>query len=155
MEGLGPVLDALAAPGGVEVIGTDPADAQTVKLLSNLLWFGQVIAVTEALLLGRAMGLEPATLRALLATRAGSSVVLERDYEAVLRGDYMASFSLDRVIEQLATASALATELHVPFELSTLVEKTHRAAREAFGPIAGELLAARLLEERDGRALRA
>src|SRR6478736_448017 len=87
-----PLLELVAAPGGVDVIGTDPAEAQTVKLLSNLLWFGQVVAVTEAMLLGRATGIDPARLRELLAARAGASLLLERDYGTVLRGDYMCSF---------------------------------------------------------------
>lgn len=144
------LLDALSAPGGVEVIGEEPADAQTVKLLSNLLWFGQVIAVTEAMLLGRAAGLDPGRLRQLLASRSGSSVLLERDFDAVLEGDYMPAFGIDRVTEQLATLSSLARDLSVPFELSSLVERTHREALTAFGPVDGELLAARLLEERSG-----
>lgn len=153
VERLRPVLAMLAADDGIEHIGEDPAHAQTVKLLSNLLWFGQVVAVTEAMLLGGALGMEPHALRALLAERAGGSVLLERDYEAVLRGDWMPSFGIDRVVDQLATARSIAQEHAVPFALSALVERTHREALAAFGPIGGELLAARLLEEQAGRRL--
>ncbi|MBW9094507.1 NAD(P)-dependent oxidoreductase [Microbacterium jejuense] len=148
-----PPLELLAAPGGVDVIGTDPAEAQTVKLLSNLLWFGQVVAVTEAMLLGRATGIEPARLQELLAARAGSSVMLERDYGAVLRGDYMGAFGIDRVVEQIATMRAMAADFAVPFELSSVVARVHEEALAAYGPVAGELLAAKLLEERSGRPL--
>jgi 3-hydroxyisobutyrate dehydrogenase len=42
----------------------------------------------------------------------------------------------------------------VPFELSSTVARLHREALERFGAIDGELLAARLLEERAGRTLR-
>ncbi|WP_374450926.1 NAD-binding protein [Microbacterium jejuense] len=135
------------------MIGTDPAEAQTVKLLSNLLWFGQVVAVTEAMLLGRATGIEPARLQELLAARAGSSVMLERDYGAVLRGDYMGAFGIDRVVEQIATMRAMAADFAVPFELSSVVARVHEEALAAYGPVAGELLAAKLLEERSGRPL--
>ena len=148
-----PLLKLLSAEGGVEHIGEIAAHAQVVKLLSNLLWFGQVVAVTEAMLLGRAAGLYPSDLQRMLAARAGGSVMLERDYAAVLRGDYMPSFGIDRVTEQLAVARALADEHAVPFELSSVVERTHRAALDAFGPVGGELLAARLLEQRAGRPL--
>jgi 3-hydroxyisobutyrate dehydrogenase-like beta-hydroxyacid dehydrogenase len=153
VQRVGPLLECLSAPGGADVIGGDPAEAQVVKLLSNLLWFGQVIAVTEAMLLGRAAGIDAASLRGMLAERSGSSVLLVRDYDAVLRGDYLASFGIDRVVEQLATLTSLAAELSVPFELSRLVEGTHRAALAAFGSVPGELLAARLLEERAGFSL--
>jgi 3-hydroxyisobutyrate dehydrogenase-like beta-hydroxyacid dehydrogenase len=153
VERVTPLLELLAAPGGVDVIGTDPAEAQTVKLLSNLLWFGQVVAVTEAMLLGRATGIDPSRLRELLAARAGASRLLERDYDAVLRSDYLGSFGIDRVVEQLSTLSAMAADLAVPFELSSLVARVHEEALAAYGPVAGEMLAARLLEERSGRPL--
>lgn len=153
VERVTPMLELVASPGGVDVIGTDPAEAQTVKLLSNLLWFGQVVAVTEAMLLGRATGIEPGRLRELLAVRAGSSVVLERDYGTVLRGDYMGAFGLDRVVEQLTTVREMAAELSVPFELSSLVARVHEQALTTYGTVAGEMLAAKLLEERSGSPL--
>lgn len=148
-----PVLRWLSAPGGVDVIGEDPAEAQTVKLLSNLLWFGQVVAVTEVMLLGRALGSDPRQLLQWLGSRAGASAMLDRDYDAVLRGDYMASFGLDRVVEQLTTLISLAEDLSVPFALSTHVARVHQAALDAYGPVAGELLAAKFLEEQGGRDL--
>jgi 3-hydroxyisobutyrate dehydrogenase-like beta-hydroxyacid dehydrogenase len=153
VERVTPLLELVATPGGVEVIGTDPAEAQTVKLLSNLLWFGQVVAVTEAMLLGRAAGIEPARLRELLAARSGSGRLLERDYATVLRGDYMGAFGIDRVVEQLATVRDMAAELAVPFELSSLVARVHEDALATYGPVAGEMLAAKLLEERSGDPL--
>jgi len=153
VERIMPLLELLAAPGGVDVIGADPAEAQTVKLLSNLLWFGQVVAVTETMLLGRATGIDPARLHELLAARSGSSLLLDRDYGAVLRGDYMGAFGIDRVVEQLTTVRAMAADLAVPFELSSLVARVHEDTLAAYGPVAGELLAAKLLEERSGRPL--
>ena len=125
-----------------------------MKLLSNVLWFGQVVAVTEAMLLGRALGLDPVRLRGMLAERAGGSILLERDYAAVLQGQYMPSFGIDRVVEQLNTARVLAEAHRVPFELTALVERIHRQTLQRYGPIEGELLAARLLEERSGSMLR-
>ena len=49
---------------------------------------------------------------------------------------------------------ALADELAVPFELSTAVERSYRAALERYGAVDGELLAVALLEERAGVRLR-
>lgn len=153
VRSIAPLLEVLSAEGGVEVVSENPMDAQTVKLLSNVLWFVQVVAVTEAMLLGVSTGLDPTRLRDLLATRSGTSPVLEENYGSVLRGDYMASFGIDRVTEQLSTATSLAAEMEVPFELCSLVEGVHRAALAKFGPVAGELLAARLVEERAGLPL--
>ncbi|MCS5723703.1 NAD(P)-dependent oxidoreductase [Herbiconiux sp. CPCC 203407] len=157
-----PLLEALCGGvgggvggvGRITVAGDRIGDACTVKLLANLLWFGQVAAVTEAMLLGASLGLEPARLHRMLADGPGASTMLSRDYPAVLRGDWMPAFGLDRVVEELDTLSSLAAETGVPFELSEQVAELHRQALERFGPADGELLVARLLEERAGTPLR-
>lgn len=145
-----PLLELL---GTVEVIGPDPGDGQTAKLLANLLWFGQVVAVTEALLLGQSLGLDLRALRTTLAAGAGGSVFIDEYLDSLLDGDYLESFGLDRVVEELDTLASLARQEGVPFELSELVARLHREALERFGAVDGELLAAKLLEERAGRTL--
>ena len=147
-----PILDVL---GTHEVIGPDVGDGYNAKLLANLLWFGQVVAVTEALLLGQSLGLDLGVLRRTLAASAGGSVFIDEYLDRLLAGDYAETFGLDRVVEELDTLASLATEQGVPFELSTLVARLHSEALERFGAIDGELLAAKLLEERAGRELRA
>jgi 3-hydroxyisobutyrate dehydrogenase-like beta-hydroxyacid dehydrogenase len=146
-----PVLDAL---GTHEVIGTDPGDGHIAKLLANLLWFGQVVAVTEALLLGQSVGLEPARLRVTLAASAGGSVFIDEYLDRLLDGDYLETFGLDRAVEELDTLASLARQEGVPFELSELVARLNGEALARFGAVDGELLAAKLLEERAGRTLR-
>lgn len=147
-----PVLDAL---GVVEHVGDQIADGYAAKLLANLLWFGQVVAVSEALLLGKSLGLAPATLRATLATSAGGSVFIDEYLDSLLAGDYLESFGIDRVVEELEILASIAGEKGVPFELSGVVTRLHRQALERFGAVRGELLAAKLLEERAGTTLRA
>ncbi|HWH27259.1 MAG TPA: NAD(P)-binding domain-containing protein [Pseudolysinimonas sp.] len=150
-----PVLEALARDSAtrIHLLGEDVAHAHTAKLLANLLWFGQVVAVTEALLLGQARGLNPATLRELLAESAGASSFLENDASALLVGDDYATFGIDRVLEQLQILGELSAETRTPFELSAAVTRVYADTVDSFGPVAGELLAARLLEERAGRRL--
>jgi 3-hydroxyisobutyrate dehydrogenase len=147
-----PVLEAL---GTVDHIGESITAGYTAKLLANLLWFGQVVAVTEALLLGQALGVSPATLRRTLASSAGGSVFIDEYLDRLLDGDYLATFGLDRCVEELDSLAALALTEGVPFELSNTVARLHREALARFGAVDGELLAAKLLEERAGRDLRA
>ena len=146
-------LPLLHTLGSHELLGDDPGNGHTAKLLANLLWFGQVIAVTEALLLGRSLGLDPAVLRRTLAASAGGSVFIDEYLDRLLAGDYAETFGLDRVVEELDTLASLARQEGVPFELSELVARLHREALARFGAVDGELLAAKLLEERDGRPL--
>jgi 3-hydroxyisobutyrate dehydrogenase-like beta-hydroxyacid dehydrogenase len=146
-----PLLETL---GTVDHVGEAVGAGYTAKLLANLLWFGQAVAVTEAMLLGQALGISSTTLRATLATSAGGSVFIDEYLDNLLDGDYLESFGIDRCVEELDTLASLARDAAVPFELSTLVGRLHREALERFGAVDGELLAAKLLEERAGRTLR-
>jgi 3-hydroxyisobutyrate dehydrogenase len=139
--------------GRVEHVG-DHGAGYTTKLLVNLLWFGQAVAVGEALLLARRAGIDLEVLRSALGRSAAASEFVRGDLGALLGGDYLESFGIDRCCEELAIVVALADELTVPFDVSAAVERTYRAALARYGPIDGELLAVALLEERAGMRLR-
>ena len=145
-----PLLEAL---GTVEHVGGQGA-GYTVKLLVNLLWFGQAVAVGEALLVGRRLGLDVDVLRGALGRSAAASAFVERDLDALLDGDYLPSFGLDRCCEELDATVAMAAELGVPFEVSEAVADAYRRALARYGAVDGELLAVALLEERAGTLLR-
>jgi hypothetical protein len=123
-------LDAL---GTIDHVGPSVADGYTAKLLANLLWFGQAVAVTEALLLGQSLGLAPARLAATLRASAGGSVFIDEYLDALLDGDYLETFSIARAVEELDTLASLAQQEGVPFELSATVVRLHREALERFG----------------------
>jgi 3-hydroxyisobutyrate dehydrogenase-like beta-hydroxyacid dehydrogenase len=146
-----PILSAL---GSVNWVADEIGSGYTAKLLSNLLWFGQVVAVTEAMLLGQSLGLPPSVLRDQLAASAGASVFVDEYLDRLLVGDYLETFGIDRCVEELDTLASLAEDAGVPFELSSTVARLHREALERFGAVDGELLTARLLEERAGSVLR-
>jgi 3-hydroxyisobutyrate dehydrogenase len=150
-----PILEHLSRPGGIVRLGPDIAAGFTAKLLVNLLWFGQAVAVSEAMLLGQRLGIAPALFRDLLPGSAGESAFTTGSLDALLDGDDLATFGIDRIVEELDTLVALADAEGTPFELSTLVTRLHREALDRFGPVDGELLAARLLEDRAGTVLRA
>lgn len=143
------ILEAL---GTVEHVGDNGA-GYTTKLVVNLLWFGQALAVGEALLLARAAGID---LERLLPALGGSAAgdFVRRDLRALLEGNYLESFGLDRCCEELDATVDLADQLSVPFELSTAVQRGYRRALERYGDADGELLAVALLEERAGILLR-
>lgn len=149
-----PVLRALGPETGSTRTGTDVGSAFTTKLLVNTLWFGQVIAVTEVLLLAQSLGLDVAQLSGTLAASAGGSSFITDHLDALLSGDYLTTFALPRVVEELDTVRDLAEEAGTPHDLTALVARMHTQALDRFGPVDGELMAAKLLEERAGRTLR-
>jgi 3-hydroxyisobutyrate dehydrogenase len=147
------VLQVLAGPGRIVHAGGNGA-GYTTKLLVNLLWFGQAVATAEALLIARRSGLDLDVLRHALAASPASTAFIRDDLGALLDGDYLAGFGLDRCCEELAAVTALARELAVPCELTQVVTRTYQRALERYGPVEGELLAVALLEEQAGLRLR-
>ncbi|MDX3075417.1 NAD(P)-dependent oxidoreductase [Streptomyces sp. MI02-7b] len=126
----------------------------TAKLLVNLLWFGQAAATAEALLLGDRAGIDLGVLTAVLAESPASTAFIRRDLPALLGGDYLASFGLDHIRDQLAAVTALAAHFGTPYAIADTVRRLHEEALEHYGPADGELLAVALLEEKAGRLLR-
>jgi 3-hydroxyisobutyrate dehydrogenase len=147
-----PLLSSVADPDRLVHVGGLGA-GYTTKLLVNLLWFGQAVATTEALLLGRRAGIDLPVLRAALADSAAASEFVRHDLDAVFAGDRMTSFGLDRCCEELAAVTEQARALGVPFALSEVVDEVHRRANARFGDVDGELMAVALLEEESGTSL--
>ena len=143
----------LESLGRVDHVGENGA-GYTAKLLVNLLWFGQAVAVGEALLVAHRSGIDLEVLRSVLGDSAAASEFVRRDLGALLEGDYLESFGVHRCSEELEAVVSLAEELDVPFELSRSVARAYRAAVERYGPADGELLPVALLEERAGVRLR-
>jgi 3-hydroxyisobutyrate dehydrogenase len=147
------LLEVVADPERIVHIGGH-GTGYTAKLLVNLLWFGQAVATAEALLLGQRAGIDLQALEQALSGSSAASTFIDRDVDALSHGDYLASFGLDRICEELQAVTALARDYQVPFELSRLVYRTYRRALARYGPADGELLAMALLEDEAGQKLR-
>lgn len=151
VEAQRPVLDVLAD----RVIHVGPAGAgYTVKLLIQLLWFGQAVASAEVLTLADRAGIDLEVLRAAIGRSAAATRFMEEDAVALTAGDDVTSFSFSRINDQLATVLRLGEELAVPLDLATLVHAIHRQALAYYGDADSELLAARFISERAGVNLR-
>ena len=149
-----PLFDAVGDPERVFHVGPSGA-GYTVKLLLNLLWFIQSVAVGEVLSVGVRAGVSLDRLHAALVGSPANSVFLERDVRMVLDdGDYDEAFPMRLVTKDLGLAVDLAREVGVPVELTALVEQIHRRARTLYGDDAGEISAVRLYEDLAGVKLR-
>ncbi|MGC4940648.1 NAD(P)-dependent oxidoreductase [Kribbella sp. DT2] len=123
------------------------------KLLINLLWFGQAALTTEALLLAQHHGQSPAVFAELLKGSAGDSAFAERHLPALLAGNYLPDFGLDRCVEELDSVEHSAAFADLPHPITTAVADLHRAALQHYGPIDGELLGPAWLEVQAGTRL--
>lgn len=149
----GELLGAVADPQAIRHMGESGAGYLT-KLLVNLLWFGQALATAEALLVARRAGLAIEAVRDAIGSSAASSRFVEDDLGALLAGDYLTSFRLDRCSAELAAIVEVAQELGVPHELASAVNDIYARALERYGPRDGELLGVAVLEEEAGTRLR-
>ncbi|MHB1834697.1 MAG: NAD(P)-dependent oxidoreductase [Solirubrobacteraceae bacterium] len=127
-----------------------PGSGYAVKLLANSLWFGQAVAVTEALTLVKRSGLDLDTVRGALGISAGAGRFLADDVDALLAGDDLTTFALARCCEQLESVLELGDDLAVQLQLLETVRDIHRAALARYGDVDGELLGARFVAERSG-----
>ncbi|MBY8881040.1 NAD(P)-dependent oxidoreductase [Actinacidiphila acidipaludis] len=148
-----PLLEHLAPPENIVHTGGH-GTGYTVKLLVNLLWFGQAAATAEALLLGRRAGVDLPTLQRAFAGSAAGSDFIRRDLAGLFAGDYLTSYGIDRVHQQLAAVTSMAAALGTPHDLTESVRRLYQETVERFGSADGELLAVALLEERAGFRLR-
>lgn len=148
-----PLLDAVADPRHVKRVGGHGA-GYTVKLLVNLLWFGQAVATAEALLIGSRAGIDLTLLRDVLGNSAAGSDFIRHDLTALFTGDYLASYGLDRIRTQLAAITSYADRLGTPHDVADTVLRLHEEALGRYGPVDGELLGVALLEERARLRLR-
>ncbi|SEF17331.1 NAD(P)-dependent oxidoreductase [Streptomyces sp. Ag109_O5-10] len=148
-----PLLEAVTTSDRIRHMG-GPGTGYTTKLLINLLWFGQATATAEVLLLGRRAGIDLTALHGTLAGSAAGSDFIRRDLPALFAGDYLRSYGLDRIHDQLKVITEEAQDLGTPHEMADTVLRIHRQALERFGPVDGELLAVALLEEAAGTLLR-
>jgi 3-hydroxyisobutyrate dehydrogenase len=128
----------------------DHGTGYLTKLLINLLWFGQASLTTEALLLAQHHGVD--AFHEILQGSAGDSAFAQRHLPALLAGNYLPDFGLDRCVEEL-NAVENAAPAGFPHPITTAVADLHRAALDHFGPIDGELLGPAWLEEQAGSRL--
>jgi 3-hydroxyisobutyrate dehydrogenase len=149
-----PLFEAMGDPRRIFHLGPNGA-GYTVKLLLNLLWFIQSVAVGEVLSVGVRAGLALENLHRALVGSPANSVFLERDVRMVLdAGDYDEAFPMRLVTKDLGLAVDLARDVGMPVELTALVEQIHRRARRMYGDDAGEISAIRLYEDLAGVKLR-
>lgn len=151
LAGATPVLRAFA--GTIHHVGGN-GSGYLVKLLINALWFSHAAVTTEALLLAEHHGVRPAVMEDVLRDSAGESAFTAEYLPALLQGDYLRDFGLDRCVEELESVVDSAERAGTPHPLTRVTAELHREALRRFGPVDGELMGPALLEEQAGVRLR-
>lgn len=149
-----PILEQLGDPERIFHVGGNGA-GYVVKLMLNLLWFDQLVAIAEVLAIGTRAGVDLEVLHRSLVEGPTSSRLLAHDLLPLLRdGEYEEGFSMALATKDLRLAVGLARSAGVPAELSVVVEQLFTRARAVYGDDAGEMTPVRLYEETAGVLLR-
>jgi 3-hydroxyisobutyrate dehydrogenase len=121
-----------------------------VKLLTNLLWFGQAVATAEVLSLVTRLELDPEAVRMAITRGPATSRFIEEDAPALLRGEVMDSFPVARCAEELTGVLQIAEDLGLRLPIAERVAELYEQAADHYGDADGELLAAHLVADRLG-----
>lgn len=134
-------LACLAKAGGIHHVG-GRGTGYSAKLLINHLWFTQAVVFAEVLALAVRLGLNPRAFAALLQNSPAASA-FARDYlSRMIDKDYLPTFGLDRVVEELDSLVRVAETTGTPWLVSTAVRDLHRDALSHYESVDGELLGA-------------
>jgi len=132
-----------------------PGAGTAAKLLTNMLWFIHVAALSDALALAAASGLDPTRFGDVVRTSAGGSWVADHDLGNILAGDDDPSFTLALCVKDLRLIAELESQCGYTSDLAAGARIRFGEAHEQFGPRRGELAVTRLAEERAGVSIRA
>lgn len=117
-----PYLEKLAA--SIFYLG-EPGLATRMKLVNNLILGSFMAAISEALALGEAAGVEKATVLDILAAGAGASGVLNAKKDKLLREDFSPQFQSALIYKDLHCLQDLAFQLKRPVFLASAVKEMY------------------------------
>ena len=92
-------------------------------------------------------------MRGILSGSAGDSAFAENHLPALLAGDHLRDFGLDRCVEELDSIEHTAEASTVAHPITAAIAEPHRSALGRYGPVDGELMGAALPEELSGLRL--
>ncbi|MCW2527268.1 MAG: hypothetical protein JWM76_2128 [Pseudonocardiales bacterium] len=152
VEQLQPIFEIIANPSRIHHMGANGSGYLT-KLLVNALWFAYAATVGEVLLLGSSFGIRPQQLESVFAASPAASAFIDTYVPSLIEGDYLATFGIARVVEELDSLDRAARAAGVPWSVGGQVAEVHRKALSHFGEVDGELLGVAYLEHLARRTL--
>ncbi|MEB3830841.1 NAD(P)-dependent oxidoreductase [Phormidium sp. CCY1219] len=128
--------------------------AQTVKLLTNLLFYTGTILVGEVLMVAYRNGIPLHWMWDFIRASRGCSFVAEQVSPFILDGSYDRSCTLEITVKDTDLTVKLADELNVPMPIGRIVEERYRQAGEKYDQQLGHVTVTKLIEEENNLRLR-
>jgi 3-hydroxyisobutyrate dehydrogenase-like beta-hydroxyacid dehydrogenase len=151
LEAVRPFLESYSS--SIVHIGEKPGSGQMAKLVNQVLVVINQLAVSEALLMADAAGLDlPETISAVEGGAAGSWMLSNRGPQMVVR-DWRPGFTIDLQQKDLRLVLDAADELGVPTPGTALVFQLYRALQSRGLGSEGNHALVKALEEMSGRKM--
>lgn len=112
-----------------------PADeARYMKLVLNTLVGATAAVLAEAMAMGKAGGLDAATMMDVIAQSAVASPLLNYKSDAIAKGDFTPAFSVEQMAKDFSLITAAGQAKGVPMETAALILEHYRtASRDGHG----------------------
>jgi len=149
------VLPALTTMGR-RILHTGPlGSASVLKVVTNYLCSVHLVALGEAMVVAKNVGMDLSTAFEAIRISSGNSFVHETESQVILNGSYNINFTMDLVIKDMSLFDGLAKRHDVPLELSPLVLDIFKDGQARFGDRAWSSMIVKRLEEACATELRA
>lgn len=151
IDAVEPILKAM----GKSVMRTGAlGSGQAMKALNNLVSAAGFLVGVEALLIGRAAGLDPAVMVDVLNTSTGRNNSTDVKFKQfVLSRSFASGFSLDLMVKDLGIALQVAHDTHTAAPFSALCRELWGSAAAVLGPGQDHTAVARFSEKLAGFTL--
>ena len=127
VEKITPVLSSIGKK--IDHVGEIGA-GDTVKAVNNLLLGANMVAVAEALVLGKKAGLDADTMYDIISKSSGGSYALTAKYENyIAKGNFEPGFMIDLQYKDLQLAIDTAKDLKVPLIVGNMAQQMFETAR--------------------------
>ena len=135
-------------------VNKDIGKAQTVKLLTNLLFYTAMVVWSEILMIAKTHDIPLKWMWDFMRASQGNCFVTEQVTPFIFDGSYDYSCSLEITVKDTDLTVKLAEELHVPLPLGRIVEARYRQAGEKYKPLDNHVMVTKLVEEENNLDLR-
>lgn len=147
--------ESLDSMGEISFFVSDTiGEAQTVKLLTNLLFYTGMVTVGEVLMICKIYGIPLLWMWDLMRSSQGCSFVAEQVTPFIFDGSYDYSCSLEITVKDTDLTVKLADELNVPLPIGRIVEERYREAGQKYDAHDNHVKVTKLIEEDNGVNLR-
>jgi len=140
-----PVLETVGTK--MVVMGREPGQAQTAKIINNFLSATAIAATAEALTLGARSGLDPVALLEVLNAGSGRNTATSDKFpKYVLPRSFDFGFRLELMIKDVDLCLAQARAVGLPMLLGSTVQQLWRLGGTTLGPTADSTSLAMMFE---------